>query len=75
MAEGARGLPVRRRHAAARRGAEARGGAGGKVEACLLAYGEHDVNVVTELPDAAACLALSLAASTAPAPCGCPPRR
>lgn len=34
---------------------------GGKIEAFYFAYGEHDAYVITELPDAASGLALSLA--------------
>jgi uncharacterized protein with GYD domain len=63
-AEGARGLAKEggtRRRAAVQKLVE---GLGGKVEAFYFAYGEHDVYVVTELPDAAACLALSLAVNS-----------
>jgi len=34
---------------------------GGKIEAFYFAYGEHDAYVITDLPDAASGLALSLA--------------
>ena len=34
---------------------------GGTVEAFYFAYGEHDAYVITDFPDASACLALSLA--------------
>jgi uncharacterized protein with GYD domain len=36
-------------------------GLGGKVEAFYFAYGEHDAYVISDLPDAASGLALSLA--------------
>jgi uncharacterized protein with GYD domain len=60
-AEGARGLAKEggsQRRAAVQKLVE---GLGGKVEAFYFAYGEHDVYIVTELPDAASGLALSLA--------------
>lgn len=39
-------------------------GLGGKVEAFYFAYGEDDVYVIVDLPDAAAGLALSLAVNS-----------
>jgi uncharacterized protein with GYD domain len=36
-------------------------GLGGKVEAFYYAYGEHDAYVITDVPDASAGLAISLA--------------
>ncbi len=59
--EGTRGLLKEggsRRRAAVQKLTE---GLGGKVEAFYFAYGEHDVYVIADLPDAAAGVALSLA--------------
>ena len=60
-AEGARGLLKdggSARRAAVQKMVE---GAGGKLESFYYAYGAHDVIAVTDLPDAASALALSLA--------------
>ena len=60
-AEGARGLLKdggSARRAAVQKIVE---GAGGKLESFYYAYGAHDVIAVTDLPDAASALALSLA--------------
>ena len=59
-AEGARGLAKdggSKRKAAVQKLVE---GLGGKIEAIYFAYGEHDVYIIVDLPDAASCLALSV---------------
>jgi uncharacterized protein with GYD domain len=60
-AEGARGLM--KEGGSGRRAAVEKvvAGLGGKVEAFYFAYGEDDAYVITEVPDATAGLALSLA--------------
>jgi uncharacterized protein with GYD domain len=60
-ADGARGLM--KEGGSARRAVVQRlvEGLGGKIEAFYFAYGEHDVYVITDVPDAAAGVALSLA--------------
>jgi len=60
-ADGARGLI--KEGGSARRAAVGKlvEGLGGKVEAFYFAFGEDDVYVITDLPDAAAGLALTLA--------------
>jgi uncharacterized protein with GYD domain len=60
-ADGARGLM--KEGGSARRAAVQRlvEGLGGKIEAFYFAYGEHDAYIITDLPDTATGVALSLA--------------